>query len=70
MYVYVPSCHRELESWVHDMQTLIASVEMAKDVASAEETLQRHRERKVHWLAELVGFSMRQLIDVHVHVVM
>lgn len=39
--------HRELESWVQDMRTLIASVEMAKDVASAEATLQRHRERKV-----------------------
>ena len=39
--------HRELESWVHDMQTLIAAVELAKDVASAEATLQGHRERKV-----------------------
>lgn len=41
------SWHRELESWVQDMKTLIAAVEMAKDVASAEATLQRHRERKV-----------------------
>ena len=40
-------CHRELESWVHDMQTLIGAVEVARDVASAEAALQRHRERKV-----------------------
>ena len=38
---------RELVSWVQDMQTLIAAVELAKDVASAEATLQGHRERKV-----------------------
>ena len=38
---------RELESWVHDMETVIAAVELAKDVASAEATLQGHRERKV-----------------------
>ena len=45
--VCVCVCHRELESWVHDMQTLIGAVEVARDVASAEATLQRHRERKV-----------------------
>ena len=33
---------------MHDMQTLIGAVELAKDVASAEATLQGHRERKVY----------------------
>jgi spectrin alpha len=48
---------RELESWVHDMQTLIAAVELAKDVASAEATLQGHRERKGEIDAEEDSFK-------------
>lgn len=39
--------YRELESWVQDMQNLISAVKLAKDIASAEATLQGHRERKV-----------------------
>lgn len=54
---------RELESWVHDMQTLIAAVELAKDVASAEATLQGHRERKV---ATTTPFPMPPSITVFI----
>ena len=33
-------------SWVNDMRALVLADELAKDVAGAEATLQRHRERK------------------------
>ena len=33
-------------SWVNDMRALVSADELAKDVAGAEATLQRHRERK------------------------
>lgn len=36
----------ELVSWVNDVSTLTSADELAKDVASAEAMLQRHRERK------------------------
>ncbi len=39
-------CYSELISWVKDTSALMVADELAKDVASAEALLQRHRERK------------------------
>ena len=41
------SDYRDLVSWIHDMKTIIAADETAKDVAGAEALLERHQEHKV-----------------------
>lgn len=40
------SDYRDLVSWIHDMKTIIAADETAKDVAGAEALLERHQEHK------------------------
>lgn len=38
---------RDLTSWINDMNAIIYSDELAKDVAGAEALLERHQEHKV-----------------------
>ena len=39
--------YRDLMSWCSDMKTQVSSETLAKDVAGAEASLEKHQERKV-----------------------